>query len=145
MKANDIYKALAKSTKDFPISVANKASFLNLYVDSDFVAVTKFGQVYEFEVKISRSDYLRDFKKIRHEIYSGERKGLKPNRFHYVTLDGVVRDDLPDYAGLMIFDGERMEVVKEAPLIWKTRHDSTVLLRLAAAMKDRYERGRVYK
>lgn len=131
-----------------PITIHEKIMFLNYGNDADYVAVTNSGQVYEYELKISRSDYLRDVNKQRHGIYSRFKdkdfKGRVPNRFWYVTLPGIVRDDLPPYAGLYecvehdVITGYPVLVEKvKAPLLWRGKHDIKTILKLASAMKAR--------
>ncbi len=142
MTAKHITELLADHTRRHPVGVKEKRDFLNLYCDADYVCVTASGQVYEYEIKTSRSDYLRDFSKLRHRIYSGNgdrfgAAGRLPNRFWYVTATDVVRDDLPDFAGwIEVVDGGLVERVK-APLMWRGTHDVKVILQIAGAMRRR--------
>ncbi len=129
--------AVRAITKRHPVTVAEKMAFLNTWCNADYVAITASGQVYEYEIKISRGDYLRDVEKPRHEIYSDRKRGKKPNRFWYVMPPGIAHDDLPSWAGLYEFkDGELTEVVK-APLMWSGKHEIRTILQCAAAMKRR--------
>lgn len=147
MKAKQIVEALRKHTYKHPIAIGDKMAFLNTYVDADFCAVTSSGQVYEWEIKVSRADFLRDFKKRRHRIYSGEfddhphvRDRKKPNRFWYVAPPGIVRDgEIPEWSGYMECDPDSKEltIVKKAPLLWKGQHDLRDILKIARAMKRR--------
>lgn len=120
----------AESTKKYVIE--------NLYVfswESDKLIKTKSGLIYEFEIKISRSDFKNDFKKKdRHIILEGVQTHLpifetlnpiyqkmyeknylvsnfkKPNYFYYAVPDGLITvDEVPEYAGLIYIipdDGE---------------------------------------
>jgi len=104
MKADELVQCLHSRFSHYPIAVTNKVSFLNAYCDADFVTVSMGAIVEEFEVKVSRSDYLRDAKKTRHKIYSDhpDYRGTKPNRFWYVTAPDIINlADLPSYAGWM--------------------------------------------
>lgn len=99
--------------------------------EQDFLEITKAGFAYEYEIKVSRSDYLADFKKVvveswqqcsrmekgpvyKHKVLAGEqprevemswgnRVLLKvPKRFFFVVPEGMVSpDEVPDYAGLI--------------------------------------------
>lgn len=88
----------------------------------------------EFEIKVSKSDFLADAKKrvrfkldkgysdwmLKSEAYS---KGLMPtNYFWYVSPIGLLnRGDIPEYAGLLeVYDSGTIFTAKQAP---KTRKD----------------------
>lgn len=120
----------AESTKKYVIE--------NLYVfswESDKLIETRSGLIYEFEIKISKSDFKNDFKKKnKHVILEGKEDhvptfdGLepiykemyeknylvshfkKPNYFYYAVPEGMInKEDVPDYAGLIYVmpdDGE---------------------------------------
>ena len=54
--------------------------FENTYVhawEADVFSVTKTGYSYEIEIKISRGDFFADFKKEKHQLFSGFKKGWK--------------------------------------------------------------------
>lgn len=101
--------------------------------ESDFFVQKQNGYCYEFEVKISRSDFFADKKKvIKHSIlrtgkfleqkkqWNKERTGnddkwiieqiervhlLRPNKFFYVVPKGLITiDELPEYAGLFYYE-----------------------------------------
>ena len=74
------------------------------FFEADVAAVTKTGFVHEIEIKVSRSDFLADFKKSnsngkKHEILQA--KGDKnPNYFWFATPKGLLKEsDIPHYAG----------------------------------------------
>lgn len=113
----------------------------NLYVfhttwESDYLAMTKAGYLYECEVKISRADFKNDWKKERkHQILEGTympkevdvfERGkwvnrisetvLKPHYFYYAVPEGLItEDEVPDYAGLIYICDvyPRFKIVKE--------------------------------
>lgn len=122
-----------------PIGVARKMGFPDNRSDADYVTVTNSGQVYEFEIKCSRADFLRDRHKHRFKVYEGKRKGRKPNRFFYVTAPGIIEEkDLPKWAGWIEFNPHLGLVVqRQAPVLWKGKHDVKLILRLARAMRER--------
>lgn len=101
--------------------------------ESDFFVQKQNGYAYEFEVKISRSDFFADKKKVdKHMILSSGKFMLKkhkyneqstckadrwivteeekehsfrPNKFFYVVPSGMITvDELPPYAGLYYYD-----------------------------------------
>jgi len=134
----DLLGALREMHAGDPIFVERKRDFLNLYTESDAVAATMAGQVIEYEIKVSRADYMRDRFKLRNKIYSGEKPGDRPNRFYYATLAGIITEaDLPAWAGWFELLGGKLTLRRKAPRLHKDCHGVTVLMRLAAAMRRR--------
>lgn len=101
--------------------------------ENDLCAVTKTGFWVEFEVKLSRQDFLRDKAKAvdkwqgwdkprrvenKHDLMGTTDRG--PCRFYYVVAEGVATiEDMPAWAGLLVVrqEGTRrwIEEVKKAP------------------------------
>lgn len=131
----------------------------NVYVydwESDFFLLKASGYAYEFEIKISRSDYIADKKKVeKHAILqTGEYKHQRtkweydektskskridfvdilaksrPNRFFYVVPENLISiEEIPDYAGLIYVNGWKIETVKPAPVLHKEKKDLTAVL-----------------
>ena len=102
----------------------------NLYVfrwESDKFIETRSGLIYEFEIKVTRSDFKNDFKKEdKHVILEGKKEYIpaydkvldrwkmmhdkyyrtenfkKPNYFYYAVPEGMLtKDEVPEYAGLI--------------------------------------------
>jgi hypothetical protein len=99
-----------------PLLTSPKYEAYNVFLygwESDYVAFSKNGYVYEAEIKISRSDFQADLrnKAAKHTALSSALKGeggaAGPNRFVYVCPEGVIRPEdletLP-YAGLLWVD-----------------------------------------
>lgn len=121
-----------------PIFVERKRDFLNLYTESDAVVATMAGQVIEYEIKVSRADFVRDCHKLRNRIYAGEKPGERPNRFYYATTPGIITDaDLPAWAGWYELADGKLTLRRKAPRLHKECHGVTVLMRLALAMRKR--------
>lgn len=60
--------------------ISHRYKFLNVYFfenESDYLTFLPNGYCYEVEIKISRSDFKADFKKIKHEIHNQNEKGKK--------------------------------------------------------------------
>jgi hypothetical protein len=85
----------------------------NLYIagslyESDVVKITKSGYIYEFEIKISRSDFFNDFKKAGRTSTKHERlqQGkLHTNYFTFVYPKGLVdASEVPEYCGIIEYD-----------------------------------------
>lgn len=111
--------------------------------ESDFLNVARSGYCNEFEVKISRSDFFNDFKKVRrHSVMKNgtyvywfnnevRTQEFRPNRFWYVVPAGLIRlEEIPEYAGLIYCkplerwpDTLDIEIVKPAPVLHKQKFD----------------------
>lgn len=125
--------------------VSNVYAFDNFYKETDFLIVKENGYIYDIEIKVSKSDFKADFKKLKHEIlkngfivsdkffarteneglqkyYKGDKIYIKrPNRFYFCVPENLItKDDIPDYAGLLyITESGRVIKIKEAKLLHK--------------------------
>ena len=98
--------------------------------ETDFYC-NKQGVDYEFEVKISRSDFMADFKKKDKHKAMIEPKGLCPHRFFYVCPKELIgKEEVPQYAGLIYYSDEyglsKLRVVKRAPRIHSRLQGRTI-------------------
>lgn len=96
----------------------------NLYVfgwESDLLFLCKSGIWTEIEIKVSRSDFLADLKKVeKHGIFADKENQMKPNRFFYAVPRGLVQpDEIPEYAGLLWVNEQSCcpDMRKPAPLL----------------------------
>lgn len=140
----------------------NKYRLSNAYIfksdwESDFFVQKQNGYCYEFEVKISRSDFFADRKKVNKHMILEHGKfvqqnsiwnkdhtcnddkwvktekecehSIRPNKFFYVVPKGIITvDEIPSYAGLMYYDYPSITPVKEAPFIHKQKLDLSSIL-----------------
>ena len=105
--------------------------------ESDVIVISKSDSICELEIKLSRSDFLADKKKVsKHtRLLSGK---CPVNRFSYACPEGLIQlSDIPSYAGLVwIIDG--MPVVqKKAPMLNSVK--------LSTTTKDRMFRSLAWK
>lgn len=110
--------------------------------ECDVISISKSNYIYEYEIKISRSDFKKDILKQKHkfilnekytEVSKGETVYLVPNYFSYITPKDLVSiGEVPDYAGL-IYQNEDMtfDVVKKPKLIHKTIASDAFIRKLA--------------
>ncbi len=93
--------------------------------ESDFVSFSDTGYLYEFEIKVAKSDYWDDFdKKEKHLLLESKDDTKKPNRFYYAVPKGLLSSfDIPAYAGLIEVDdpNKMATIIKEAPLLHKEK------------------------
>jgi hypothetical protein len=119
--------------------------------ECDMFSITGSDYVVEYEIKISRSDYLADFKKqdrdnLKHETLSKGVGHKCPNRFFYVVPKDLIKlSECPKYAGLIYFSNGWFSVVKSAPLLHRNKIEGKdykeVCLILAG--RDYFQRKRI--
>ena len=110
--------------------------------ECDVISVSKSDYIYEYEIKISRADYKKDFIKEKHsqmirenhtKIVKGEMIYLSPNYFNFITPRGLISlEEVPEYAGLIyINDDFTFEVIKKPLLLHKTKASPEFIRKLA--------------
>jgi len=98
----------------------------------DVASMSKSGMLSEYEVKVSRADFKKDFNK-------GKRKGVTkfdmysapaiydwhcPNFFSYVCPYGlIVVDEIPSFAGLYYFTDGEITLVRSPKRIHSSKRD----------------------
>ena len=115
----------------------------NVYIlqgEQDMLAISRSGYASEFEIKMTRSDYLIDFSKtvgskleaqlrgqfwLKHEYLDGSRQSVNqwdvPKYFWFVVPAGMVDiEDVPSYAGLLYAfrddsDDVCIRIIRKAP------------------------------
>lgn len=87
-----------------PSMICTTGMFLWEGFECDFARITHAGYLYEYEIKVSRPDFLADFKKrwgrgqTKHEMIQGGRSPLK--HFSFVSPKGLLKpEDIPDLYG----------------------------------------------
>lgn len=109
----------------------NRFRFLNTYFfdnESDFLTVTAAGYFYDFEIKISVSDFKADTKKPRHkkmsDVFNKLRHHSVANKFWYVVPDGLQHSvEVPAHAGLLVCMPYGLIEIKPAPLLHSDKLD----------------------
>lgn len=99
--------------------------------ESDYLAISKAGYVYECEIKISHSDFLNEaiHKQNKMRILQGLSASdgtiddRRPNYFWYVCPEGIISEaECPKFAGLMyITDSGTFRCIKSAPCLHKAK------------------------
>ena len=89
--------------------------------ECDVISISKADFIYEYEVKISKSDFKADFKKKKHKLMT-ERKSVNEsknfyfiaNYFYFVVPENLISiDDIPEYAGLIYLCGDKFKQIKK--------------------------------
>lgn len=115
---------------------------ISMLQECDVLSISKSDYIYEYEVKISRDDYKKDFIKEKHthiinEKYTRTRKGelqyLLPNYFNFVTpRDLISVEEVPDYAGLIYMNEDSsFEIIKKPKLLHKTKANDAFIRQVA--------------
>lgn len=91
--------------------------------EKDIASVSKSGLLREYEIKVTRSDFLADKKRksLKFAHYQMKQEGTAPNYFYYVCPKGLIKEsEIPSYAGLYYYyPNERIICVKNATKIHK--------------------------
>lgn len=113
-------------------------NFGHAVFEMDVASLSKSNMLHEFEVKISRSDFLADknkrrqYGKTKFEMYANP-LGIEwkcPNYFYYVCPAGLIKkDEIPRFAGLLYYHPSNdIEFVKNVMKIHRTPADRIKVL-----------------
>nr|BDD47714.1 hypothetical protein 16 [bacterium] len=84
--------------------------------ESDLLAFDIDGRVWEFEIKLTVSDFMQDMRKKKHVFMNCRNLATKrlPNRFYYVVPFNLIpASAVPDHSGLVYYrEGFHQPVVK---------------------------------
>lgn len=107
--------------RKFPWQLAN--SFIYKW-ECDFWTMTSYGETREFEIKISRSDFLIDAKKDKHAATNGA------NYFYYVCPNDLIRKNEIDnrYGLIYVYDDERLIIIKKPRKLHYSKFDRWEIL-----------------
>lgn len=99
--------------------------YIGIY-EMDVFRLTPSEMIYEYEIKISRSDFFNDFKKqwagkTKHSLMETGKSAC--NKFFFVVPEGLVsKAEVPKYAGLIYYTNSRMfRIEKTAPVLHKDK------------------------
>jgi len=117
--------------------------------ESDYLAISKAGYVYECEIKISHSDFLNEaiHKQNKMRILQGLSASdgtiddRRPNYFWYVCPEGIISEaECPKLAGLMyITDSGTFRCIKSAPCLHKAKYDTQTAAAYERALDKQVE------
>jgi len=140
-----IKRKLFLSFNNFDYKLFNVYVFQN---ESDFLAVSKSGYVWEVEIKISRADFKNDFKKTnwngikKHKVLTSENSFLKPNKFCFAVPEGLIeKNEVPDYAGLIyVAKNKDCQIIKQPKFLHKNKlfENNTFLKRMLSKFYYRH-------
>ena len=92
--------------------------------EMDVCSINKSGFITEYEVKISKSDFIADSKKRKWKYFNSKMELYIPNYFYYVCPTGlIIESQIPEYAGLIYVEDNSLSTIKKASLIHKHKHN----------------------
>ncbi len=120
----------------------------NFYVgryEMDVFKLTKSGFISEYEIKISKSDFLADFRKydcwngkktLKHDLIKSG--GRACNRFYFVTPQNILTiKDIPPHSGwIEMHDSGYLDVKKNAPVLHKRKYEDFDTLSRTLAFRE---------
>ena len=167
MTSKQIESALIKNLADkaFPVYLKNYTN--QGFNEADILGISKAGMMYEFEIKVSRSDFFADFKKKQHKhrlfserravhTYNIWKRGKQtdatydlivlPNRFYYACPEGLIKkEELPEYAGLVYITENEYIEIKPAPILHHHKANEIIYKNIATILSERNEWGCAYR
>jgi len=127
-KSKNIDSALIMYLYEKQYPIISSHCTIDRLQETDIIAISKSDYIYEFEVKISKADFKKDFIKEKHiniinenatKIIKDETSFILPNYFNYVVPANLLTiDEVPEYAGLIYFNEDlSFDVIKKPRLI----------------------------
>jgi len=130
------------------------------YSEMDICKLTNTDYIYEYELKVSRGDFLKESKnfienkdrqkymkhKFMQTLYEEKkfktrsRKTYKvPNKFYFVCPKDMIKiDEILPYHGLIYIDeNNNFEVVREASFLHKNKVDNKTIFRMLKTLSER--------
>lgn len=121
------------------------------FKECDIISVSKSDYIYEFEIKISRSDFKKEFngsedKRWKHKKMENphiDTYSKIANYFYFVCPENLISlNEVPEYSGLIyILDNGCIELkertiktIKSAPLIHKIKAEGKLIRRIAQTL-----------
>jgi hypothetical protein len=106
----------------------------------DLFSVNKEGYIYEFEVKISRADFVKDKKKKKWTCPYRTLPQNTPNYYSYACIEGLILvNEIPDFAGLYYYKEREIIEIKSPKLRHKFKKDFTEINMKVARMYSQRE------
>lgn len=129
MNTKEIQKQIGKmQVLKFHSPVCENVKYLINDFELDVMSVSKSGMMYEFEVKISRSDFLADKKKRKHDFYKLF-PFRQPNYFSYCCPHDLIKlNEIGSNVGLYYVNENGVEEIRSPKIIHKSLHDRNKIL-----------------
>lgn len=118
--------------------VCENVKYLFSDFELDVLSMSKSGMLYEYEVKISHSDFKADAKKRKHEYYRNHPNN-SPNYFSYVCpKDLISKNEIGESVGLYyVENGELVEIQKPKILHKQLMDKVNIMEKICRVMAER--------
>jgi len=129
------------------------------FSEMDVAKVTSTEYIYEYEIKVSRGDFLKEAKNFtekidrqkywKHSMMSETFNSIKkrynrktnsiPNKFYFVCPENLIsKDEILDYQGLIYVDDNfNFKIIKEANFLHKEHINKKTLKRFIKTLSER--------
>jgi hypothetical protein len=151
-------------TDDFCIKKRHEISVPNIttchdFWEADLLSMTKSYLLHEFEIKTTRSDWVKEKRSIENKSDDGCKLrrayalskqlnekmdlGIAPNYFWLCAPSNVVREEeIPDYAGLIeVYDFRkktRIRVIKDAPRLHDGKASDKIMYNMMRSLNFKF-------
>lgn len=138
-------KIIQQRLYDFYHKLGHKLIAPNIflhYSEADLITVQVSGYVNEIEIKLTKADFKRDFKKRKHK-YMAEAKSARsklhlPNYFWFafpLSILPVIDFEIPDYYGLITFNEDgHPNIYRRAKIIHKKKITHKQIAQIARSL-----------
>jgi len=129
------------------------------FSEMDIAKITSTEYIYEYELKISRADFIKEIKNFNEnndrqkywkhlmmkEAFNNKKKNYKrktnsiANKFYFVCPENMIKEDeILDYQGLIYIDNKYdFKVIKEAKFLHKNKISIKILKRFMKTLSER--------
>ena len=143
MDTKEIQKLICiQEVLKFNIPCENVSFFF--HGEADVLSLNRNKYISEFEVKISKSDFKAEKKKVTKWMFFEMRTETHiPNYFWYVCNEGLIQiSEIPIYAGLMYVVNGELEIIKKPLLLHKKKADTErIMTKFCKVMSERIHLG----
>lgn len=160
MEANELIESFYRHNHQRYELIAPNVYPCWMFKEMDIMAIRKSGFVDEIEVKLSRSDFLADFKKtvnIKRERYFDKERNCSMyhevrnkheciseginhcNYFSFLMPEELANKcEIPEYSGLYVFDGRWVKEVKKPKRLHKRKISLELKYQIARKLAFRF-------
>lgn len=146
MTSQDIQKIIFKEYYERGhCPIAGNITVPYLY-EADVLSISGTGLSYEFEIKVSKADFKKDFTKTKKHS-SLRTRGLNhqnqntlyiPSYFFYVCPENLIDvSEIPEYAGLIYCTENGLKEIKNAPRLHTIKVGKDILDKMARSLTEK--------
>jgi len=137
------------------------------YSEMDVAKITSTDYIYEYELKVSRGDFLKEVKNfteridrqkywkhmMMNEAFNSKKKSYKrktnkiPNKYYFVCPENLIKEsEILEHQGLIYIDADHnFTIIKEAKFLHKDKIEEKALKRFMKTLSERDVYGGISK